>query len=293
MFKQTDKPIMESISFQESESALFESFILEGDNNDLLGLGTVPKLINAAGLNICLQGEAEIALNGQSYRVQKGDLSVILPQTVVQIFRKSPDFKGHILGGATKFIHNINIPTATAYYLYIKENPCISLSSDEQNTLLSLCEMLKEKYERAEHLFRHEISEQLLLILCYEIIDIYKKNQPIARQHYSRKNMLFLKFQQLLATHYNTHRDIEFYADNLCITSRYLSAISKEISGMTAAECITRVVVLNARLLLASSDLSILQVSDRLNFPSHSFFSRYFKKHTGMTPKEFRGLNGR
>ncbi|MDH6534991.1 AraC family transcriptional activator of pobA [Parabacteroides sp. PM5-20] len=287
MVKQTKTTAIESISFEE-ESKLFDSFMIEGGEMDILGLGSIPKLINAAALNIILQGEAEIALDGRSYRIGKGNLSVIFPHTVVQVFRKSEDFQGFTLGGATRFLHNINIPSSTSYYLYIKENPCISLNEEEQNTLLSLCDMLKEKSAREKHLFRQEISEQLLSVLCYEIIEIYQKNKPIARQHYSRKNRLFFKFQQLLATHYQTHRDVEYYADNLCITPRYLSAVTKEIAGLTAAEAIIRVVILNARLLLTSTNLTIQQVSDKLNFPNPSFFSQYFKKNVGMPPKEYR-----
>jgi len=282
---------IEAISFEE-ESLLFDCFFIEGDEADMLGLGSVPKLIDAAGLCVCLEGEAEVTLDGRSYSIQKNDLIVIFPHTVIQVYRKSKDFNGYVLGGATQFLHNINIPSATTYYLYIRENPCISLDEEERVTILSLCEIMRLKREREKHMFRQEISEELLLVLCYEIINIYQKRKPIARQHYSRKNTLFFQFQQLLATHYKTHRDVDFYADNLCITSRYLSALSKDITGLTAADCITRVIVLNARLLLTSTDLTIQQVSENLNFPNPSFFSRYFKKKTGMTPKEFRGKRG-
>lgn len=291
MQKQNSQSAIEAITFEE-ENKLFDHFMLEGGEIDIVGLGYVAKLIDAAAICVCLEGEGEVTLDGRSYSVRKNDLIIIFPHTVVQIFRKSDDFKGYVLGGAPRFLHNINIPSATTYYLYIKENPCISLSVEEQATILSLCEVMRIKREREKHLFKQEISEHLLWILCYEILDIYQKGKPIARQHYSRKNMLFFKFQQLLATHYREHRDMDFYADNLCITSRYLSALTKDICGMTAAECITRTVILNARLLLTSTDLTIQQISENLNFPNPSFFSHYFRKNTGMTPKEFRGRNG-
>ncbi|MDH6305685.1 AraC family transcriptional activator of pobA [Parabacteroides sp. PF5-5] len=279
---------IDSISIVDTRDTAFDSFTIEGWEIDVLGMETVPKLVDAAGLCVCLQGDAEIALDGRSYHFKKGDLCVLLPHTILQISRKSKDFKGYTLAGTSEFVHNINIPSSTAIYLYIKENPCISLSRDEQQMLLSLCDMIKEKDMRKGHLFRYEITEMLLLTLCYEIVAIYQKGKPLERQSYSRKSTLFIRFQHLIASHYHTHRNVEFYAEQLFITPRYLSAITKDISGMTAAECIIRVVIINARLLLSTTKLTIQQISDQLNFPNPSFFSQYFKKNTGMTPKEFR-----
>lgn len=279
---------MNAISVIDEKNFLFESFMIEGIETDILGLESVPKLVDAAGLCICQAGEAEIALDGRSYLIKSGIMCVVFPNTILQIIRKSKDFKGYTLAGTSEFIHNVNIPSSTAIYLYIKENPCISLTGEEQEMLLSFCDLLREKDMRKEHLFRYEISEILLFALCYEIVAIYQKGKPLERQSYSRKQMLFIKFQHLIASNYALHRTVDFYAEKLFITPRYLSAITKEISGLTAAECIVRIVIINARLLLNTTRLTIQQVSDKLNFPNPSFFGQYFKKNTGMTPKEFR-----
>ena len=84
---------------------------------------------------------------------------------------------------------------------------------------------------------------------------------------------------------------MEFYADRLCITPRYLSAICKELTGMTATESINNHVMVNARILLASTDMSVLQISEELNFPNPSFFSQFFKRHEGVVPKTYRAMH--
>jgi len=288
LHEQTNPSGVSSISIIDEDNTIFSSFTIEGKEYDLLGMEAVPKLVDAAGLCICLHGDADIALDGRSYHIKKGDICVVLPNTILQIVRKSNNFMGYTLAGTSEFIHNINVPSSTSIFIYIKENPCISLTPTEQEMLLNLCNILKEKDQRKEHLFRYQISELLLFTLCYELIDIYQKGKPLERQNYSRKNTLFVKFQHLLASNYNMYRDVEFYAGKLCITSRYLSSICKEISGLTASECIKRIVIINARLLLTSSKDTIQQIADKLNFPNASFFTQYFKKNTGMTPKEFR-----
>lgn len=283
---------LSAISVVNGDGFFFENFTVEGVEPDMLGLESVPKRVDASGLCICLQGEVEIASDGRSYLIKAGDLCVVFPNTILQIIRKSPDFKGYTMAGTSEFMKQINISSSTAIYLEIKVNPCISLSEEEQNMLLTLCEMLKEKDMRKNHIFRHEITRMLLNTLVYEIAAIFQKGKPLERQTYSSKNTIFIKFQHLIATHYHEQRTIEFYAEQLCITPRYLSSITKEVSGLTAAECITRIVMVNARLLLKSTKLSIQQVSEELNFPNPSFFGQYFKKRTGLTPKEYRNLQG-
>jgi AraC-like DNA-binding protein len=142
---------------------------------------------------------------------------------------------------------------------------------------------------RTEHPWRFEISKLLATAILYEVFAIYQKGTPVQHQLYQRKNTLFLGFQELVAIHYKEHRNIEFYADKLCITPHYLAAIVKEISSLTPSKCIEKVVVSNARILLATTQMTIQHISDELNFPNHSFFSKYFKRVAGMTPKECRG----
>ena len=81
---------------------------------------------------------------------------------------------------------------------------------------------------------------------------------------------------------------MEFYADKMCLTPKYLSKVIKEKSSKSASEWIDNYVTLEARALLKSTNMTIRQISDELNFPSQSFFGKYFKRHQGMSPKEYR-----
>ena len=83
-------------------------------------------------------------------------------------------------------------------------------------------------------------------------------------------------------------KQLKFYADALCITPRYLSRVVKECTGSSAADWIERYVVLEARALLKSTSMTIQQISDELNFPSQTFFGKYFKRRVGMSPKDYR-----
>ena len=95
----------------------------------------------------------------------------------------------------------------------------------------------------------------------------------------------FLRTVQL---HYKKERKVLFYADKLHLSAGYLSTVIKNISGKTAAEWIDDYVMLEAKTLLKSTNLTIQQISDNLNFPSQSFFGKYFKRQAGVSPKEYK-----
>ena len=278
---------MEKLSL-EDDSGFFDDFILEGNEQDLLGLERLPHIIDAAGVCICLKGEAEINVESKKYHIRKGDMCVVFPEDTLHIRKKSGDFKGYIIVLAPEFLYSINIQGATQIYLYIKEHRCISLSDKEREDLTGMYEDMKRYDARADQPYRREISRHLSIALVYEVIGLYKKGEPLERQAYSRKDQLYFDFMELVQTHLKQERGIEFYADKLCISSRHLSSICKELDGQTAKKCIDEQIIIQVRMLLSTTTLTVAQIADEFNFPNASFFTRFFKEHTGITPKEYR-----
>ncbi|KAA6326959.1 Arabinose operon regulatory protein [termite gut metagenome] len=125
-------------------------------------------------------------------------------------------------------------------------------------------------------------------MIYFEIASIYTKRNPIVQENVLRKDLLVRKFMFLVAKNYHLHREVEYYVNELCITPRYLSSVIKEKTGAGALSWINTMVIRQAKHLLRNNKMSVLQVSDELNFANPSFFGQYFKKHTGMTPKNFR-----
>ena len=101
-------------------------------------------------------------------------------------------------------------------------------------------------------------------------------------------NRLVEQFVNMVQENFKKERFLEFYSEKLEVSSKHLSRTMKEITGFTAVEWIDRFVILEAKVLLKASNLTIQQISDELNFNSQSFFGKYFKKHTGVSPKNFR-----
>ena len=106
----------------------------------------------------------------------------------------------------------------------------------------------------------------------------------------SRKELIFAEFTKQLLLHYRQERSVKFYADQLHITPKYLSALIKDISGRTAAEWIDSYVIIEAKNLLKFSNMNIQEIAYSLNFDTQSFFGKYFKQHTGYSPSQFKLL---
>lgn len=133
------------------------------------------------------------------------------------------------------------------------------------------------------------ISFSLMQFFCQTAWRIY---EPHMRDIPLTGGVLSDRFLTLVRENFKQERFLDFYADALNITPKHLSRTIKNQTGVSAVEWIDRFVILEAKVLLKSSRLNIQQISDKLNFPSQSFFGKYFKKKTGLSPKEFRNSKG-
>lgn len=122
----------------------------------------------------------------------------------------------------------------------------------------------------------------------HELLNVYFTNQPLKPLSQDKKDKIFQNFVITLFRYYQQERDVTFYASKQYLSSRYFSAVIKEKSGSTALQWIVQMVITEAKQLLENSDLTIKEIATKLNFPTQSFFGKYFKQYVGVSPKEYR-----
>jgi AraC-like DNA-binding protein len=270
------------------QDVILKYFELSGRTDGVLGIEHIPKIVEAGFVAICLKGECELMLDHVIYNFKAGQMCVGFTATVVRTLWKSKDLECVVLAANMEFLRNINIPSVSDLFVAIRANPCISLSDEDMIALPAYFRYIQSIYNRKEHTYRMEITKQLLMVLCYEVAAIYQKDLPYRKRMYSYKDSVFRNFVHLLSLKYQEERRVAYYAEELCITPKYLSHIVKEVSNKTAAEWIDDFVLRNIKIFLTTSALTIQQISDQFNFPNASFFTQYFKRATGKTPKAFR-----
>ncbi len=249
----------------------------------------MPTHIEAGGFLLCTRGSGEIVIDMKHYRVEQWDLITALPYSIVQILSASDDFEGEIMGVGIDFFSTLNLPDQSLYFTLIKDNPSISLTEREAQRIMSLHKMILEGQNDPNHLFRSEIDDAISTITLYETISIYRVRKPNVEQQRSRDNTIFYLFISQMFRDYKRERSLIYYAQCQQITPNHLSKVVKKVSGRSPSEWITSYTILKIKGLLSSSKTPINILADEFNFANSSFFSQYFKKHTGSTPRDYRG----
>ncbi len=251
------------------------------------------KVPNGAIL-FCHSGEADIVLDLKQYHIVPDTNTVILPNSIFSLTSASKDFSVYYFAFSEEMFEAAIFRLNPAFIHFLKENSCYTHTLPEAlRSIKGLMEASNAIYKDSTNRFREQIAQNLLNSF---LLDTYDKVQRLFTQEQiegsSRKEQLFKKFINLVHTHCTTQRDVAFYAEQLCISTRYLSAITKQTGKESAKEIIDELLVLELKVALQSTGLSLKEIADKYHFPDQSFFGRYFKKHTGMSPKEFRAKKG-
>lgn len=271
---------------KEGDNYLLNNFVISDTGTNLPKIILdYPSIVNDILFGICARGKGRLGINLDSYEVSENSIIILLPGTILQYNKAdmSDDFLICYLTFTLDFIINFE---ATDIYK-AKETPCLKMNKEDTQALLKVYEHLLEKYNQKDYEYHKEIVQYSLLAAIFEFCSIYAKNIPQTETP-NRENEFQKKFYDLLYCHYKTERKIQFYADKLFLTPQYLSTKVKSLTNKTVGEWISDSIILEAKALLKSTDRTVQEISIHLNFPDASSFGKFFRKHVGMTPKEYR-----
>lgn len=236
------------------------------------------------------KGTLSVSVNLTRYNVESHTLLTISPQQIVQIHDLSPDFEGYFLLFTPAFAADINLLRSNLPFLTeIRHHPLLQLKENEYDVFLQYCVFFCKIENNPLTNSSPEIRKGLLSSVLYTFGALYRQQLPVEPvEKQSRANLIFHNFLKLLVKHYTEERSISFYADKLCITPKYLGTVCREVSGKLATDIIADAVILDAKARLHNSTLTVQEISNQLHFPNASFFGRYFKRHTGFSPMQYR-----
>ena len=275
----------------------FRRILLTSDTFQILKEGQIISTFNKCGIFYCQRGSVEVSLEGCHYHIKPGYVYIYMASTLVHVLHKSEDAEGIMVEVDFYYILPIvNKVINVESQLFMRKNPCVSLSGEQcahfEYLLNNLWDRINAEDCQKENVqYQHlklELIKSMGQTICYEILNMYFTNQPLQPLQQGKKDVVFQNFMLSLFRFYRKERDVSFYARMQHITPRYFSAIIKEKTGDSALQWIVRMVITEAKQLLEESDLSIKEIADQLNFPTQSFFGKYFKQYVGVSPKEYR-----
>lgn len=248
-----------------------------------------PSRLDRMLLAVCRSGEISAVIDVAPRRMGPSSIMVLRPGHIISHCQVSPDFDGFFIVVPEEKINDIlpSLHYVIPYSLHYNSNPIIEITSEELETQTLCYEMLQRQLKSDGRLFNNMALNSLCEVLFFNTLGIYASRMNETK-HHSRREELLANFIDLIELYFKTERAVNFYAEKLFVTPKHLSAVLKEISGKTAGEWIDHRVILEAKLLLRTTGMNIQEISLALNFSNQSFFGKYFKHLTGVSPRDYR-----
>ena len=235
----------------------------------------------------CRKGHAVGKINIAEYELHSDGFLIVLPNQIIESISVSDDYEGTYILISAQFLDNMNIGETFLVHDSVERAPYIQLGERAKESLMTYIAMCKSAISAWENPNRLEI---LRLITKAFFLGFGYFMHKTAQQYAcnTQSSWMMMKFIRLVETYYREYRNLEFYANKMGITAKHLSKVIKNHSGKKALQWIEHYVILDAKSQLASTDKSVKHISYELNFPSQSFFGKYFYRVTGMSPIEYR-----
>lgn len=242
---------------------------------------------------LCTGGTAMIELFSMRRQISKNDLVTILPCQLASIHKVSDDFSMTFFKVDKVMFMDImsSLGRITPdFFFHMRKDFQVPISVNEAKRFLGFCRAIDFRTNNDDPAFRRETILHLLRIYYWDFYVHFqkktrKRNTPLLN---SNKESIAMKFAMLVFENRETHREVAYYADQLCISPLYLTKVIQEVNGQSARDMIADYTIIGIKALLRNADITIKDVVRQSGFSSQSSFSRFFRKHTGMSPSEYR-----
>lgn len=243
-------------------------------------------------LVVCLEGKMQVEINGKTFVLGAYDILFNNSNSILNSCMISPNCKANMLCLSPQIVSQLlhtgkSIWTNNFYTYY---NPVVNVGEEGRKLYMAYFKLIELKLKQQHPYYKESLSGMISAVL-YDIHAYFAKQHSSLdndRSTLTQGNLLFNRFIELLSKEEVKKRQVQYYADNLCIGAKYLSTTVREISGKTAFEWINEYVVVDIQYYLKHSDKSIKEVADMLGFDNLSFFGKYVKKYLGMSPTDYR-----
>ena len=269
---------------------------IEMSESDRLNYLSNPvKYVSAMSLLLCIGGVMKLRIGTKDYVMQANDVMLLSSGVICDLNEVSDDAKFWSIAFKEEFCSVFTEHlSSTLYKKVFSDNPICTLSAEAVEEYTFIYRLLRSKLNgKSETVLLVDVAKCYLQGLLFSVTSDYlsrDESEEKDSKRLDRKQDLYNRFVELVRHDFTNERNITYYATRLCVTPRYLSQVVYQESGYLAGEFICRLVIAEAKQLVQSQQYSIKQISQMLNFTSVSFFSRYFKKLTGYSPKEYRKM---
>ena len=250
------------------------------------------KMERMIGFMFIIAGTVELSIDYVNYIFSENCWVELKPTAEIKMLNHSDNFAAYIIMAAETFVLDTLLdkkPIPISHFVDMKESPHIEITNEEMAAMKYSADRILY-YLKSDHHFKKDMLHNTFYNFILEASNIFR-NRDNSRKHVqnlSRKENIVRHFMHLVEEYGMTEHNPSFYSDKLCISTQYLSIILKEVTGHTANYWIAKKITAKAKVLLRTPHLTIKEITDKLKFADQSSFGKFFKKHTGISPKKYR-----
>ncbi len=241
---------------------------------------------------LCIGGRCKFLFNGKEFELRKGDVMIVRRGKLMEKIRPKEGFEVINVMVASEFIA-ASSPIQSNYgvrgQLALFMNPVMHLTPEQYDICRKDFDNIVFRLSQVDHHFHNELLMNAVQTMILDFFDFHS--------HLYQESDVSVQFANIMARflallengEYRKNREVAWYADKLCITPKYLSQVTKEVSGYAANFWINRYTILDISRLLRDKSLTFVRISDMFGFSSPAYFSRYVQRYLGTNPTEYRG----
>ena len=244
-----------------------------------------PFTINDFRMGMITRGHARVRINLVEKDLESGMFLFVGPGTIIHPLSYTDDLEIYGIG----LFDDFPMPQLPSTFNGQVRDFQVKVSDGDITTARHIIDTIWHMVHQPD--YNRQTVSSLVAAMMHLYDSVYRRHTDILQASQSREQTIFDRFIQLVSQHCAEQHQIRYYADHMCLTERYLSTIIRQTSGVTAKEWIDRALITRIKVELMHTDKSIAQIADELHFPNPSFFSKYFKRITNLTPLEYKQMS--
>jgi len=248
--------------------------------------------VNFIAYVMVLEGSLSLDMNAANYKVGKNCSFIVDHKSIINNVTHSDDFRCLICALSTDVGFSFINKSLMQSVMHIMSNPVIEMGQDDMDLMVKYYDLLTFKMDHPEMNFGRQTMRDIIRCFAYDLLsNINKHLNHDGDDMLRQSDRIFRRFMLLLADNTSVNRSVQSYADELCVSPKYLTSVCRKHSNYTTSELIAKAVMSRIKQLLLYSDLSIKEVATEMGFDNLSFFGKYVKKHLGLSPNHYRKAN--
>jgi AraC-like DNA-binding protein len=253
--------------------------------------------IDAFAIGYITAGYGIFEFNNEKYRLEPGNLFILAPTHTCRMVECSPDYQVRLLlldsNGHNLSVH-LNYIVKSERWIQTYFYPVLRLNDKEAKTMKECINKIVEQINRTDS--PNQIAFLRLATTWHHveldnIMQIHQKETTDNNIPLTRQQTLARQLYRLIINNYRKEHQVKFYSEQMCLTPQYLNQITTHVFGKTLSAIISELLFSTARSMILSSEMSIQEIADELNFPDQASFSKFIKKTAGVSPNTLRKMN--